>query len=198
MAELPELLLPDVAAWHDWLLANHADSPGVLLVLSKKGGRTTSLTYDQALEEALCFGWIDGQVSRRDDQTFRQRFTARRRRSPWSARNVGIATGLIEQGRMQPAGQAAVDAAKADGRWAAAYRQADATVPPDLAAAIAADPAAQATFETLSAQNRFALVFRLGNLRTEAARERKIGEYVAMLARGETLHPQRSRPATPG
>ncbi len=194
VADLPELLVPDADAWRAWLSRYADDAPGVLLVLGKKGGTTTSLTYDQALLEALCVGWIDGQVRRRDEHTFLQRFTPRRPRSPWSERNVGLATRLIDEGRMQPAGLAAVEAARADGRWDAAYRQAGAEVPPDLAAAIAAVPAAQATFEVLTKQNRFAMVFRLGNLRTAAARERKITEYVAMLARGETIYPQSRRP----
>src|SRR5579875_496503 len=103
VAELPELLVPDAEAWHAWLDSHHADHPGVWLVLHKKGGQTTALTYDQALDEALCFGWIDGQVGRRDDGSYRQRFTRRRPNSPWSARNVGHVARLTDAGRMQPA-----------------------------------------------------------------------------------------------
>lgn len=190
----PELLLPDAAAWRSWLEQHHGEPAGVFLVLTKKGGRTTTLTYDDALTEALCFGWIDGQVRSRDEQTFRQRFTPRRARSPWSARNVDIVERLIAEGRMRPAGQAAIDAAKADGRFDAAYRQAGAELPPDFAAAVAAVPAAQAMLGVLTAQNRFAMIFRLSQLRTAATRERRIAEYVAMLARGETIYPQRRRP----
>ena len=117
--ELPELLLPDAAAWRAWLAENHASSPGVWLVLTKKGGRVTELDYAAALDEALCFGWIDGQVGRRDEGSTRQRFTPRRSRSTWSRRNVEHIARLTAEGRLTPAGQAAVDAAKADGRWQA-------------------------------------------------------------------------------
>src|SRR5206468_9070289 len=117
-----ELILRDAAAWRSWLAEHHAEPDGVWLVLAKKGTvEPTSLTYDDALEEALCHGWIDGQVRRRDETTYKQRFTPRRARSPWSARNVGIVTGLVATGRMHPAGVAEVERAKTDGRWDAAY-----------------------------------------------------------------------------
>src|SRR3954451_12069710 len=119
--ELPELLVPDAAGWRAWLADNHASSPGVWLVLTKKGGQVTRLDYAAALDEALCFGWIDGQVGRRDEGSMRQRFTPRRARSAWSKRNVEHIARLSAEGRMTPAGQAAVDAAQADGRWQAAY-----------------------------------------------------------------------------
>ena len=139
--ELEELLVPDAAAWRAWLEANHADSPGVWLVLHKKGGTVTELDYDAALDEALCFGWIDGQVRKRDDGSYFQRMTRRGPKSPWSERNVGHVARLEEAGKMTAAGRAAVDSAKADGRWEAAYSgQATAEVPADLAAAIAAVP----------------------------------------------------------
>jgi uncharacterized protein YdeI (YjbR/CyaY-like superfamily) len=193
--ELPELLLPDVSAWHDWLLEHHATSPGVWLVLSKKGGTTTALTYDQALDEALCFGWIDGQIRRRDDQTTFQRTTPRGPRSRWSLRNVGHVERLIEAGRMTPAGMAAVEAARADGRWDAAYEgPATAQTPADLLAAIAAVPEAQAMYDVLTSQNRYALYHRLTAVKGEAARQRRIESFVAMLARGETPYPQARRP----
>jgi uncharacterized protein YdeI (YjbR/CyaY-like superfamily) len=153
VTELPELLVADDAGWRAWLESHRDASPGVWLVLHKKGGQVTSLTYDQALDEALCFGWIDGQISRRDDGSYRQRFTPRRLRSKWSASNVGRVERLTAAGRMQAAGKAAVEAAKADGRWEAAYAgQAAAELPADLAAAIAANPSATATFETLHPQ----------------------------------------------
>ena len=133
MSDLAELLVKDAEAWHAWLEGRHADHPGVWLVLHKKGGQTTALTYAQALDEALCFGWIDGQIARRDDDSYCQRFTPRRPNSPWSVRNVEHVARLTEAGRMQPGGIAAVDAAKAQGRWQAAYRgQADMETPPDL------------------------------------------------------------------
>jgi uncharacterized protein YdeI (YjbR/CyaY-like superfamily) len=192
---LPELLVPDAAAWHDWLAANHATSPGVWLVLSKKGGTTTTLDYAQALDEALCFGWIDGQVRRRDDQTTFQRTTPRGPRSRWSRRNVDHVTRLIEEGRMTPAGLAAVEAARADGRWDAAYAgPATAQTPEDLLAAIAEVPAAQAMYDVLTSQNRYALYHRLSAIKGEQARQRRIESFVQMLARGETPHPQKRRP----
>jgi uncharacterized protein YdeI (YjbR/CyaY-like superfamily) len=196
--ELPELLLPDAAAWRDWLAANHASSPGVWLILGKKGGNVTSLTYAAAVEEALCFGWIDGQAARRDEATSAQRMTPRTSRSRWSAVNVARVARLEQEGRMQPAGRDAVEAAKSDGRWEAAYAgPATAQVPADLVEAIAADPAAQAMFDVLTSGNRFALIHRLGAVKREETRTRKIGEFVAMLARGETFYPQKRRPAEP-
>jgi uncharacterized protein YdeI (YjbR/CyaY-like superfamily) len=116
--ELPELLVLDHAQWRTWLDANHSDAPGAWLVLAKKGTtRPTTLTYDQALEEAVCYGWVDGQVGRRDQVTYRQRFTPRRYKSAWSANNIALAARLIAQARMSPAGLAAVERAKADGTW---------------------------------------------------------------------------------
>lgn len=197
MPEQPELVVPDAAAWRDWLRANHADPTGVWLALAKKAAFShpeppTTLTYAQALDEALCHGWIDGQARRRDELTTFQRFTPRRARSPWSARNVGYVARLVEEGRMQPAGLAEVERAKADGRWDVAYAgPATAVVPDDLAAAIAADPAAAAMFGRLTSQNRYAMTHRLGQLKRAETRERRIGEYVAMLARGETIYPQK-------
>lgn len=191
-SELAEVLVPDAAAWRAWLAAHHADSPGVWLVLTKKGGTTTSLTYDQALEECLCFGWIDGQLRRRDDQTTFQRMTPRTSRSRWSARNVSHVERLAGEGRMAPAGWAAVETAKADGRWEAAYDgSATYQMPPDLLAAIAREPAAQATYDALTAQNRYSLYHRLTALKREETRQRRIAQFVAMLARGQTPHPQR-------
>lgn len=191
--ELEDLLLGDAEAWRSWLAEHDRRSPGVWLVLAKKGTtKPTSLTYDQALEHALCHGWIDGQVRRRDEATFRQRFTPRRPRSVWSRRNVGHAERLIAEGRMQPAGMAAVEQARADGRWAAAYDgPGEAEVPADLAAALAAEPRAQAAFEKLSGQNRYAIPHRTQTARRPQTRARRIEKFVAMLARGETIHPQR-------
>ncbi|WAP51740.1 YdeI/OmpD-associated family protein [Arthrobacter sp. ATA002] len=193
-APLPELLLPDAAAWRRWLETHHAQSPGVLLVLGRKGGNVTGLSYNGALLEALCFGWIDGQANRRDGESYLQRFTPRRPRSMWSQRNVGFAEQLEAEGRMHQAGRAAVEQAKADGRWAAAYAgSATARVPEDLLAAIAGVPAAQATYDALNAQNRFALYLRLHAVRTPAARGRRIEAAVRMLAEGLTPYPQPPR-----
>lgn len=194
-AELPELLVPDADAWKTWLEANHSTSGGVWLILHKKGGSVTELTYAAALDEALCVGWIDGQARRRDDESTFQRFTPRGPRSIWSLRNIGYIERLTAEGRMREAGLDAVAAAKADGRWERAYAgPASAEVPADLAEAIAANPAAQAMFNVLTSQNRYAMIFRLSQLKTEAARERNIAKFVAMLARDETLYPQRKRP----
>ncbi len=196
MTELPELTVADAAAWQRWLAGHHADPAGVWLMLAKKGTTDpTSLTYDQALHEALCHGWIDGQARRRDEATYFQRFTPRTRRSAWSKRNTTIAERLIAEGRMQPAGLAAVEAAKADGRWAAAYAgPATIEVPPDLAEALSANPRAQAMFAILTSQNRFAILYRLNKPTRPDTRARRIRDFVTMLARGETIHPQKRGP----
>ena len=190
---LSELLVVDAAAWRTWLSKHHDDGVGVELVLAKKGTtEPTSLTYSQALDEALCHGWIDGQVRRRDERTFRQRFTPRRARSQWSERNVGHVERLLGEGRMQPAGLAAVERAKADGRWEAAYPgQKTIEVPDDLARALAAEPRASANFELLSSQNRYAVLYRVHSAKRDATRARRIEDFVAMLVRGETVHPQK-------
>jgi uncharacterized protein YdeI (YjbR/CyaY-like superfamily) len=191
--ELPQLIVADAAAWREWLAANCEDPEGVWLVLAKKGTtRPTSLSYEQALDEALCHGWIDGQVGRRDEATYRQRFTPRRARSPWSQRNIAHVQRLQAEGRMHTAGLAAVESAKADGRWEAAYPgQRTIEVPDDLLAALAAEPRAQAMFEILTSQNRYAVLYRIHQAKRQDTRARRIAEYVAMLARGETLHPQK-------
>jgi uncharacterized protein YdeI (YjbR/CyaY-like superfamily) len=196
--DLEELLAPDAAAWRAWLEAHHAESPGVWLVLHKKGGSTTKLDYDAALDEALCFGWIDGQVRRGDAQSYFQRMTRRGPRSPWSARNVGHIERLEAAGRLTTAGRAAVEGAKADGRWEAAYSgAATAEVPADLAAALAAEPRAQAMFEVLTSVNRYALIYRTNAVKQASTRERKIAGFVQMLARHETPYPQTKRPREP-
>jgi uncharacterized protein YdeI (YjbR/CyaY-like superfamily) len=198
MAELQELVVSDAKALRAWLLEHHASSPGVWLALTKKGGAVTTLTWQQAVEEALCFGWIDGQARKRDQETSFIRFTPRGPRSSWSRRNVGHVARLELEGRMTAAGRAAVDAAKANGRWAAAYAPpSEAEVPAALATAIAANPAAQAMFDMLTKTNRYALIYRLGSVKRAETRERKIGEFVTMLARHETIHPQKARPADP-
>lgn len=195
MAGNSDLILADAAAWRSWLGKHHTTSPGVWLVLAKKGvTQPTSLTYAEALEEALCHGWIDGQVGVRDSATFRRRFTPRRARSMWSARNVDIVGTLRAQRRMLPAGEAEVERAQRDGRWDIAYSgQAAIEVPADLAAALRAHPGAQAMFDTLTSQNRYAILFRIGGAKQAATRARRIDEFVAMLGRGETLHPQKRK-----
>jgi uncharacterized protein YdeI (YjbR/CyaY-like superfamily) len=191
--ELAELIVPDADAWRRWLGEHYSEPAGVWLVLAKKGTtQPTRLSYDQALEEALCHGWIDGQVKRRDEATFQQRFTPRRSRSPWSARNVGLIDRLEAEGRMHPAGVAEVERAKADGRWDAAYAgQATMAVPADLAVALAAEPRAAAMFEVLTGQNRFAVLLRIQTAKRADTRARRIQQFVSMLARGETVYPQK-------
>jgi uncharacterized protein YdeI (YjbR/CyaY-like superfamily) len=171
---------------------HHADAPGVWLVLAKKGTvDPTTVSYDEALDEAICFGWIDGQLGRRDGVTFRRRFTPRKARSPWSRRNAAIAERLIATGRMHRSGEDEVRQAKADGRWEAAYAgQASIEVPEDLASALSADPRARAMFETLTSANRYAILYRIGNAKKPETRSRRIDQFVEMLARGETIHPQ--------
>jgi uncharacterized protein YdeI (YjbR/CyaY-like superfamily) len=197
-AELDELIVADAEALRAWLVGNHATSIGVWLALTRKGGTVTTLTWQQAVDEALCFGWIDGQARKRDQETSWRRFTPRRPRSSWSQRNVAHVARLEAQGRMLSPGHAAVEAAKADGRWAVAYApSSEAEVPSDLIAAIAADPAAQDMFDLLTKANRFALIYRVNSLKRAQTRERKIGEFVAMLARHETIYPQKAKPAIP-
>lgn len=194
MADEPlELIVAEATAWREWLDEHHKTSAGVWLVLAKKGtSQPTSLTYDQALDEALCYGWIDGQARRRDEATYRQRYTPRRARSLWSKRNVGIVTRLVTEGRMHPAGMAEVERAKADGRWEAAYAgQAATEMPDDLAAALAAEPRAQAMYDILTSQNRYAILHRIESAKRPDTRARRIEQFVAMLARGETVYPQR-------
>ena len=181
------LALPDATAWRAWLAEHHADSDGVWLVTAKKG--VAGVGRDEALEEALCHGWIDGQARKRDDDTYLQRYTPRRARSAWSQRNTKIVERLTAEGRMHPAGLAEVERAKADGRWEAAYAgSATIEVPADLVAALEAEPEAQAMFEKLNRQNRYSVLYRIQEAKRPETRARRIEKYVAMLARGETIH----------
>ena len=190
--ELPDLVVLDAAAWRRWLAANHASSAGVWLRLAKKGmNEPTQLRYAEALDEALCHGWIDGQVRRFDEASYRQRFTPRRTRSAWSQNNVANIERLLGEGRMTPAGVAAFKAARADGRLDRAYPgQASIEVPDDLAAALEAEPAARASFESLSSQNRYAVLLRIHQAARPQTRAQRVERFVAMLARGETPYPQ--------
>lgn len=192
-SELPELTVPDQAAWRDWLAHHHTEPAGVRLVLAKKGIIVpTSLTYAQALDEALCHGWIDGQVQAGDAHTYRQRFTQRRARSRWSRRNIEHIARLEAEGRMLPAGRAEVERAKADGRWDAAYAgPATIEVPDDLAAALALSAPAKAMFDILTSQNRFAILYQIQDCKRAETRARRITRFVGMLERGETVHPQK-------
>ena len=196
--EFRELVVRDAEELREWLRVHHATSPGVWLALTRKGGTVTTVTWQQAVDEGLCVGWIDGQGRKRDDETSLIRYTPRGPRSRWSRRNVEHVARLEAAGLMLPAGLAAVAAARADGRWEAAYAPpSEAEVPDDLAAAVAADPAAQAMFDVLTRTNRYALIHRLGAVKRAETRQRKIAEFVAMLARGEAPYPQKAAPATP-
>ena len=183
------------AAFETWLRANHARAPEVWIKIYKKNSGVPSVTHAQALDVALCWGWIDGLRKSFDDRAFLQRFSPRRPRSLWSQINREHVARLSAAGRMTPHGQRQVDAAKADGRWDAAYapirKATRATVPTDLRRAINANPGAVATFKKLGRMNLFALAFRTNNMKTPAGRARKIAELVAMLARGKTIVPER-------
>jgi uncharacterized protein YdeI (YjbR/CyaY-like superfamily) len=186
------------AAFEAWMKANHARESELWLKIHKKDSGLPTVTAAQALDVALCWGWIDGLRKSLDERSFLQRYTPRRARSIWSQVNRDHVARLTKAGRMTPHGQRQVDAARADGRWAAAYapiRSASrATLPQDLRAAIAADPRAHETFRTLGRLNLFALGFRTNNMKTPEGRARKIAALVAMLARGETIVPERKKP----
>lgn len=188
-AEAPTLAFATPRAWAAWLAKHHATSRGLWLKLAKKAAETASVTYAEALTVALAWGWIDGQKRALDATHWLQKFTPRAPRSLWSKINRDKALALIASGAMQPAGLAEVERAQADGRWEAAYAGSKTiTVPDDLAAALAADPRAAAAFATLNAANRFALLFRVHTAKQAETRARRIAQFVAMLARGETLH----------
>lgn len=173
-----------------WYRKNHTSVPELWIKLHKKGSGLASVTNVEGFEEALCWGWIDAIRKPFDDKSFLQRYTPRGKRSVWSTRNQGIVARLTEEGRMQPAGQAEIDRAKADGRWARAYDgAAKMEFPADLLAAIEEEPKALDLFQTLNSQNRYALAFRTHHMKTEAGRKKKIETFVEMLKRGETIYP---------
>ena len=183
---------PDAESFYAWLGERHASEPEVWIKIHKRASGLPSITPKEAIDVALCWGWIDAISKGLDERSYLQRYTPRGRRSTWSKINVAYVARLIAEGRMTEAGLAHVEAAKADGRWQRAYGGSrDMAVPDDLQSAIDADPAARATFASLSAQNRFALAFRLHNLRTEAGRRKRIAAFVEMLKRGETVYPQK-------
>jgi uncharacterized protein YdeI (YjbR/CyaY-like superfamily) len=183
--DLPVLAFPDQAALEEWLDAEHATAPGLYVRLTKKGSGVPSVTYAELVESALCFGWIDGRSQRLDETSYLQRITPRRPRSVWSQKNVAAVEVLIAAGRMRPAGLAAVEAAQADGRWDRAYAgPATITVPDDLAAALAAEPAAQQAFDGLDGRNRYAVLHRVATAATPQTRARRIAALVTMLAEG--------------
>lgn len=188
-AGLPVLAFANVAAFEAWLASEPRTSKGLWLKLAKKGSGVASLSKSEAIDAALCHGWIDGQLDRYDDQSWLVRFTPRKRASKWSEVNRTRALELIASGRMQPAGLAEIETAQADGRWATAYAPAStATVPPDLQAALDASPEAAAFFATLKGANRYAVLYRIGTAKKPETRAKRISHFVAMLVRGETIH----------
>lgn len=181
----------DAESFYAWLLEHHDSEPEVWIKIHKVGSGLKSITPKEAIDVALCWGWIDAIRKALDDKSYLQRYTPRGPRSIWSKINVDNVARLIEEGRMTGHGLRQVELAQADGRWARAYGGSrDMPLPPDLLKAIAAEPRAREMLATLSAQNRFAMAFRLHNLKTEAGRQRKIAAFVEMLKNGQTLHPQ--------
>lgn len=190
--DLPLLAFPDAAAFRAWLEANGAAAQGFWMKFAKAGAPEPTVTKAQAIETALCFGWIDGQIAPLEAHYFRTRFTPRRPQSKWSAINRQTAERLIAEGAMAPAGLREVEAAKADGRWEAAYApQSRAETPPDLAQALAANPAAARVFGEIDAANRYAVIYRVTEAKKPETRAARIARFVDMLARGETIHPPR-------
>lgn len=187
--ELPIRLFSDRAALEAWLEKSYDSSAGIWLKIAKKGTGERSVTYAEALELALCFGWIDSQKRGFNETHFLQRFTPRRPRGRWSKINREKAEALIAAGQMRPAGLAEVEAAKADGRWEAAYAgQRAAQVPPDLQRELDASPAAREFFDSLDSANRYAIVYRLDEAKKPETRDRRLRKFVAMLERGEKVH----------
>jgi len=187
---LPVVSFESTDAWDAWLAAHHADSPGLWLKIAKKGAAGRSISYSDALDVALCHGWIDGQKGRFDDEHWLQRFTPRKPRSNWSKVNTERAAALIASGRMRPAGLREVEAAQADGRWEQAYEsQSRVTVPEDLARALAANPRAGEFFATLDSANRYAVLYRIGTAKRPETRAKRIETFVAMLSEHKKIHP---------
>ncbi len=190
VAELPIQLFNQQKDWAAWLKTNHDKSPGVWLRLAKKSSDLASVSYPEAVESALCYGWIDGQKKSDDDDFWLQKFTPRSARSIWSRINRDKALALIESGRMMPAGLREVDRARNDGRWDAAYDSASTSaVPADFQAALDANPRARAFFDTLNSSNRYAVLFRIQTAKKAETRARRIQDYTGMLERHEKFHP---------
>jgi uncharacterized protein YdeI (YjbR/CyaY-like superfamily) len=187
--DLPVRRFASRAAWEKWLAANHKRSAGVWLELPKKGSEQASVTRADALEVALCYGWIDSQVNSVDEDRYRQRFTPRRARSKWSKINCAAMERLNAEGRLAPAGIREMESAKRDGRWEAAYASPKAiVVPPDLEARLAKNPRAHRAFEKLDSRNRYAILYRLHDAKRPETRQRRLEQFVAMLEAGRTIH----------
>jgi uncharacterized protein YdeI (YjbR/CyaY-like superfamily) len=187
--DLPILDFPDRTAWTTWLAEQHESSPGVWLKIAKKASGIPTVTHPEALEEALCYGWIDGQRLPHDESFFLQRFTPRTKRSKWSQVNRDKVTDLIEQGRMKPAGLAQIEAAKQDGRWDAAYApQSSQTIPEDFQRALDQNPKANEFFKTLRGARRYSFLYRIQDAKRPETRARRIEQFIKMLADGQTHH----------
>jgi uncharacterized protein YdeI (YjbR/CyaY-like superfamily) len=187
---LPVMAFESTQAWDAWLSTHHADSPGLWLKIAKKGSAGTSISYSEALDVALCHGWIDGQKGRHDDDYWLQRFTPRKPGGNWSKINTERAAALIASGRMRPAGLREVEQARADGRWERAYQsQSRITVPEDLARALAANPRAREFFATLDGTNRYAVLYRIASAKRPETRAKRIDTFVAMLSEHKKIHP---------
>jgi uncharacterized protein YdeI (YjbR/CyaY-like superfamily) len=187
---LPVMAFESTQAWDAWLSAHHASSRGLWLKIAKKGSAGQSISYSDALDVALCHGWIDGQKGRHDDHYWLQRFTPRKPGSNWSKINTERAAALIASGRMSPAGLREVERAQADGRWERAYQsQSRITVPEDLARALAANPRAREFFDTLDGTNRYAVLYRIASAKRPETRVKRIDTFVAMLSEHKKIHP---------
>jgi uncharacterized protein YdeI (YjbR/CyaY-like superfamily) len=189
-ADLPTLSFATQQDWEVWLAEHHAGAQGVWLKIAKKAAGTPSVSYAEALDSALCYGWIDGQKAAFDDTHFLQKFTPRRPKSVWSKINCAKVTQLIAEGRMQPAGLRQVEAAQADGRWDAAYdSQRTITIPPDFQSALDDHPQAKVFFSTLNSVNRYSILRRIQTAAKPETRAARIKKFIEMLARGEKIHP---------
>lgn len=189
MKELPVITFESAQAWEQWLEANHTEDDGLWLKIAKKNSGHASVTYDEALQVALCFGWIDGQKNKFDAAYFLQKFTPRRARSPWSQRNVGYVAKLIEQGKMRESGIKEIERAKQDGRWDAAYgSQKNAAVPDDLQQELDLNPEAKAFFEQLNSVNRYAIIYRITTAKKPETRQKRLEKFMAMLIAGEKIY----------
>jgi uncharacterized protein YdeI (YjbR/CyaY-like superfamily) len=186
----PVMVFESTEAWEEWLAAHHADSPGLWLKIAKKGSAGQSVSYSDALDVALCYGWIDGQKGRHDDDYWLQRFTPRKPGGNWSKINTERAAALIASSRMRPAGLREIEQAQADGRWERAYQsQSRITVPDDLASALEANPRAREFFATLDGTNRYAVLYRITSAKRPETRAKRIDTFVAMLSEHKKIHP---------
>jgi uncharacterized protein YdeI (YjbR/CyaY-like superfamily) len=188
--DLPIVAFPSLADWEEWLETNHGVSQGIWLQFFKKGSGTPTVVYAEALNGALCYGWIDGQLRRGDEKFYLQRFTPRRKHSTWSRRNIDHVIRLEKEGKMRTAGWKAVADAQADGRWENAYdSQSNMTVPPKLMLSLSENPSSLAFFESLDKVNKYAIVWRIQSAKTDKIREKRMTVILEMLAKGEKIHP---------